>query len=85
MLEIIRWSTFLATAVLAFVGYLDQLRLIFMNQSTAGLSFIMIMLAFWSWTSYTLYGLVQKDYKIFWPNLIGTIFIALILLSFFIF
>ncbi len=85
MFEIIRWSTLLATVTLAGFGYSDQLRLIFTHKSTAGLSFWMVLLALWSWASYTLYGHFQKDKKIFWPNLLGTILISIILLSFFIY
>jgi len=83
MFEIIRWSTFLATTSLVVVGYTDQLRLIFFHQDTTGLSLIMMLLSFWTWLSYTLYGYFQKDRKIFWPNLLGTAIVGLILLSFF--
>ena len=82
MFELIRWSTFLATTSLVIVGYTDQLRLIFIHQDTTGLSLIMMLLSFWSWLSYALYGFFQKDRKIFWPNLLGTVIIGLILLSF---
>lgn len=82
MFEAIRWSTFAATALLAVFGYSDQLRLIFEHKSTAGLSLVMVLISFWSWFSYTLYGWMHGDKKIFWPNLVGTIFISLILISF---
>ena len=82
MFELVRWSTFLATISLVIVGYTDQLRLIFFRQDTTGLSLMMILLSFWSWLSYALYGYFQKDRKIFWPNLLGTVIIGLILLSF---
>ena len=85
MFEIVRWSTLSSPILLAVVGYSDQIRLIFVNQSTAGLSFWMILLATWTWASYTLYGHFQKDRKIFWPNLLGTILIGIVLLGFFIF
>lgn len=85
MFELIRWSTFLATVTLAIAGYSDQLRLIYMHQSTKGLSFVMVLLAFWSWLSYTFYGLLAHDRKIFWPNLLGTIMISLVMLSFLIY
>lgn len=85
MLELVRWSTLLATILLAIVGYSDQIRLILANKSTAGLSFWMVLLALWSWASYTLYGHYQKDKKIFWPNLLGTILISVIFLSFFLY
>lgn len=85
MFAFIRWSTFLATVALAVAGYSDQLRIVFTQQSTAGLSLIMVLLSFWSWVSYTLYGLFVKDQKLFWPNLLGTILISMILLSFLIY
>lgn len=85
MFEAVRWSTFAATAVLAVFGYSDQLRLIYENKSTSGLSLVMILLALWSWLSYTFYGWLHGDKKIFWPNLVGTIFISLILVSFLIY
>jgi len=85
MLEAVRWSTFAATAVLAVFGYSDQLRLILAHKSTVGLSFVMVLISFWSWASYTLYGWFHGDKKIFWPNLVGTVFISFILLSFFVF
>ncbi|OGF60519.1 hypothetical protein A3C05_03400 [Candidatus Giovannonibacteria bacterium RIFCSPHIGHO2_02_FULL_45_40] len=85
MFEIVRWSTFAATAFLAVFGYSDQLRLIFSHKSTVGLSFVMVLISFWSWASYTLYGWFHGDKKIFWPNLVGTIFISLILVSFLIY
>jgi len=82
MPEIIRWSMFLATLLLAVLGYPDQIRVIMAQKSTAGLSFWMVLAAFWSWLSYTLYGFFSRDFKMFWPNLAGTIFISVILLSF---
>lgn len=82
MFEFIRWSTFLATISLVVIGYTDQLRLIFLRQDTTGLSLVMMILSFWSWLSYALYGYFRKDRKIFWPNLLGTVIIGLILLSF---
>lgn len=85
MFEFIRWSTFLATVALAVAGYSDQLRIIYSHQNTAGLSLVMVLLSFWSWASYTLYGLSVKDRKLFWPNLLGTILISAILLSFLIY
>lgn len=85
MPEIVRWSMFFATIFLAVLGYPDQIRLIIAQKSTAGLSFFMVLAAFWSWLSYTLYGFFSKDFKMFWPNLIGTVFITIILLSFLIY
>ena len=85
MFELIRWSTFLATISLVVVGYTDQLRLIFIHQDTSGLSLLMMVLSFWSWLSYTLYGYFQKDRKIFWPNLLGAVILSLILLSFYLY
>lgn len=85
MLEIVRWSTFIATILMAIFGYSDQIRLIFNNHSTGGLSFVMVFLAFFSWLSYTLYGWFNGDKKLFWSNLLGLIFISVILASFFIF
>lgn len=85
MLEIIRWSTLLSTALMAGVGYSDQIRLIWEKHSTSGLSFWMVAIAFWSWLSYTLYGYYHGDHKIFWPNLAGLATISIILVSFFIF
>lgn len=82
MLEIVRWSTFAATLFMAVFGYSDQLRLIISERSTSGLSFLMILAGFWTWLSYALYGLLKKDYKIFWPNLVGTILVGAILVSF---
>lgn len=82
MFELVRWSTFLATVLLVVFGYTDQLRLIFIRQDTTGLSLIMMLLSFWSWLSYALYGFFQKDRKIFWPNLLGSVIVGLILLSF---
>ncbi|MDP2669154.1 MAG: SemiSWEET family transporter [bacterium] len=82
MLEFVRWSTFLATLLMAVFGYSDQLRLVIANKSTEGLSFLMILLGFWVWGSYALYGLLRKDYKIFWPNVIGAVFVGAILISF---
>lgn len=76
---------FLATALLAVLGYPDQIRVIFAQKSTAGLSFLMVLAALWSWVSYTLYGFFSQDRKMFWSNLIGTVFISIILLSFFIY
>jgi len=85
LLEAVRWSTSVATILVAVFGYSDQIHLIFQRQSTGGLSFVMILLAFFSWASYTLYGWLHKDKKLFWSNLLGTVFISVILLSFFIF
>ncbi len=85
MIEAVRWSASAATVFLAVFGYSDQIRLIFEHRSTGGLSFIMILLAFFSWTSYTLYGWLHNDKKIFWANLLGTVFISIILFSFFVF
>ncbi|HLD34741.1 hypothetical protein A3E06_00190 [Candidatus Giovannonibacteria bacterium RIFCSPHIGHO2_12_FULL_44_42] len=85
MFEIIRWSTLLSTALMAGVGYSDQIRLIWTQHSTSGLSFWMVLIAFWSWLSYALYGYYNKDRKMFWPNLAGLITISVILASFFIF
>jgi len=85
MLEIIRWSTLFSTILMAVLGYSDQLRLILVNKSTEGLSLLMILLGFWNWVNYMLYGFLKKDRKIFWSNLIGSIFIGLILLSFLIY
>jgi len=85
MFEIIRWSTFLSTALMAVVGYSDQIRVIWTQHSTEGLSFWMVLIAFWSWLSYALYGYYKMDHKIFWPNLAGLITISVILASFFIF
>lgn len=82
MFELIRWSMFLATVSIVVIGYADQLRLIFVNKSTDGLSLVMILTAFWSWVSYMLYGFLKKDYKMFWPNLFGSFAVGLILLSF---
>ncbi|MDO8523513.1 MAG: SemiSWEET family transporter [bacterium] len=85
MLQIVQWSTSVATVLVAIFGYSDQIRLIFDHQSTSGLSFVMVLLAFFSWTSYTLYGWLHGDKKLFWSNLLGTVFISIILVSFFIF
>lgn len=85
MLEAVKWSTSFATILVAVFGYSDQLRLIFNSHSTSGLSFLMVLLAFFSWTSYTIYGWLHNDKKIFWSNLLGTVFISVILLSFFVF
>ncbi|MBI2450419.1 MAG: hypothetical protein HYV47_02700 [Candidatus Nealsonbacteria bacterium] len=85
MLEIIRWSAFSSTILMAGFGYSDQLRLILQNKTTAGLSLAMVVLSFAVWTSYALYGFLKKDYKIFWSNFIGVIFIAFILLAFLIY
>jgi uncharacterized protein with PQ loop repeat len=85
MLEIVRWSTLTATLSMAVFGYSDQLRLILTNKSTEGLSFIMILLGFWAWASYAAYGFLRKDFKIFWPNVIGAVLVGLIALSFFIY
>ena len=85
MFEIVRWSVLLSTILVAVFGYSDQLRLIIANQSTEGLSFLMIALGFWTWSSYALYGFLQKDYKILLPNIIGAFIIGLIFLSFFIY
>ena len=82
MFELIRWSTFSATISLVIFGYTDQLRLIFTNQSTEGLSLAMMLLSFWTWLSYALYGFLQKDRKIFWPNMVGVVVVGLILISF---
>ena len=85
MLEAVRWSTFAATAVLAVFGYSDQLRLILAHKSTVGLSFVMVLIFLGYWESYSLCGWFHGDKKIFWPNLVGTVFISFILLSFFVF
>lgn len=85
MLGIVRWSMFVATLLMAVLGYSDQLRLIFKSHSTDGLSFVMVLLALFSWTSYMLYGRLLKDKKMFWSNLLGTVLILIILLSFLIF
>ncbi|OGF61331.1 hypothetical protein A2662_00555 [Candidatus Giovannonibacteria bacterium RIFCSPHIGHO2_01_FULL_45_33] len=85
LLEVVHWSTSVATIAVAVFGYSDQIKLIFDHKSTGGLSFIMIILAFFSWSSYTLYGWLHKDKKLFWSNLLGTVFISIILASFFIF
>lgn len=85
MFEIVRWSMFVATLLMAILGYSDQLRLIFKNHSTDGLSFIMVLLALFSWTNYMLYGWLVKDKKMFWSNLLGTVLISIMLLSFFMF
>lgn len=85
MLEIARWSAFLSTILMAVFGYSDQLRLILENKSTKGLSLLMILLGFWVWSSYALYGFLRKDYKVFWPNVIGAIIVGAILLSFLIY
>ncbi|MBI2023059.1 hypothetical protein HYT01_00655 [Candidatus Giovannonibacteria bacterium] len=84
-LEIIRWSTSAATVFLAVFGYADQLHLIFLNESTRGLSFVMVMLSFWSWLSYTIYGYLHKDTKLFWSNALGLVLISAILVSFWIY
>ncbi|MBI1957107.1 MAG: hypothetical protein HYS44_01450 [Candidatus Niyogibacteria bacterium] len=84
-LDIIRWSTFASTLLMAAFGYSDQLRLIIKNHSTAGLSFVMILLSVWTWGSYMLYGWLIGDRKIFWPNLVGTAIVGAILVSFFVF
>ena len=85
MIEIVRWSTFTSTMLMAIFGYSDQLRLIFKSHSTDGLSFVMVLLALFSWTSYMLYGWLVKDKKMFWANLLGTVFILIILLAFIVF
>ncbi|MDP2668740.1 MAG: SemiSWEET family transporter [bacterium] len=85
LLEVVHWSTSVATIAVAVFGYSDQIKLIFEHKSTGGLSFVMILLAFFSWASYTLYGWLHKDKKLFWSNLLGTVFISIILASFFIF
>jgi len=82
MFELIRWSTFLATISLVIFGYTDQLRLIFTHQSTQGLSLAMMFLSFWTWSSYASYGFLQKDRKMFWPNMVGVVVVGLILISF---
>ena len=84
-LQTIRWSTFISTLLMAAFGYSDQLRLIIKNHSTEGLSLVMIALALWTWGSYTIYGWLAKEPKIFWPNLIGTAIVGAIFISFFIF
>lgn len=71
-----------STLMLAIFGYSDQLRLVFQQQSTTGLSFWMVLLSFWSWASYALYGYFQQDRKMFWPNMVGVFFISLILVNF---
>lgn len=85
MLKFARWSAFLSTMLMVVFGYSDQLRLIFINKSTEGLSFLMILLGFWVWLSYALYGFLKKDRKIFWPNIIGVVVVGLVLLSFLIY
>ncbi len=85
MFEIVRWSMFIATLLMAVLGYSDQLRLIFKSHSTDGLSFVMVLLALFSWTNYMLYGWLVKDKKMFWSNLLGAVLILIILISFFVF
>lgn len=80
--EVVRWSMLSSTLMLAVFGYFDQLRLVLERESTAGLSFWMVLLSFWSWTSYALYGYFQKDHKMFWPNMIGVLFVSFILVNF---
>lgn len=85
MPSIVRWSMFFSTAILALLGYPDQIRVIFTQKSTAGLSFLMVLAAFCSWLSYTLYGYFSGDKKMFWPNPVGTVFVSIIFLSFLIY
>lgn len=85
MFEIVRWSMSISTILVAVFGYTDQLRLIFENKSTEGLSFLMILLGLWVWVSYALYGLLTKDYKMFWPNVLGVLVIGALFVSFFVY
>lgn len=85
MLEIVRWSMSVSTVLVAVFGYSDQLRLILTNKSTEGLSFLMILLGLWVWSSYALYGFLKKDYKMLWPNILGAIVIGAIFISFFVY
>ena len=71
LIDIIGWSAASITLVYTAFGLPMQIRKNFLNKSTTGLSLLMTILMFFTFSSWVFYSFLKRDWYIFVPNFVG--------------
>jgi uncharacterized protein with PQ loop repeat len=87
MSDIIGFVAFLITVTYTCFGLPAQIRKNYVNKSTAGIPLVTMVLLFFTFSSWVVYGLIkpEKDWYIVGSNFPGAVFVAVMLCQFWIY
>lgn len=83
--DFVGWAAFLITVIYTCVGLPIQARRNYINKSTGGISLFMMVVLFFTFSVWIVYGLVRKDWYIIGSNIPGMVCIFVILCQFWIY
>ncbi len=85
IINILGYNAILAGLLGVIIGLVTQIIKNYRRKSTEGLSFWWILLAFYSYVSWLLYGILKQDFFLTVPQTLGSICMVIILFQFWIY
>ena len=85
IINILGYNAILAGLLGVIIGLVTQIIKNYRRKSTEGLSFWWILLAFYSYVSWLLYGILKQDFFLTVPQTLGSACMVIILFQFWIY